>query len=89
MRYEKCEMMFAPRPTRERGTGKVCSKQKKPKIEPRGPVNIGARNVRIEARFIERAGDCGDDDYGEQDDGELKRREKFEDRVALPSEPIR
>src|SRR5712675_1109255 len=25
MRYEKCEMMFATRPTRERRTGKVCS----------------------------------------------------------------
>src|SRR4029450_7314949 len=77
-------MMFAPRPTRKRGTGKVCSKQNKPKIEPRRSVNIGARNLRIETRFIERSRDCRDNDYREQDDCEFKRGEKFKDRIALP-----
>ena len=53
MRDEKCEMMFAPGPTRERGTGKVCPEQNKPEIEPGRPVNVGARNFRIETRLIE------------------------------------
>src|SRR6266542_3718716 len=84
VRDEKRQMMFTPRPTRKRGTGKVCSKQNEPEIEPRRSVNIGTRNLRVETRFIERACDCRDNYYREQDDREFKRREKFEDRIALP-----
>ena len=60
MRDQKGNMMFAPRPTRKRGTGEVCSQQEQPKIEPRSPVNIGASDLRIEAGFIERSSDCRD-----------------------------
>ena len=88
VRDQKREMMFAPWPTRERGTGKVCSKQNKPKIEPGRPVNIGARDIRIEARFIERARDRGDNDHRKQDHREFKRCEEFEDGIALPSGPL-
>src|SRR5437660_12582618 len=35
MRDEKGEVRFAPRPTRERGTGKVCPEQNDPVVEPR------------------------------------------------------
>src|SRR6266496_1577668 len=84
MRDEKREMMFAPGPTRERGTGKVCPEQNKPEIEPRGSVNIGARNLRIETRLVERPCDRSDDDHREQYDREFKRCKKFEDRIALP-----
>src|SRR4030095_11089342 len=82
---EKREMMFAPGPTRERGTGKVCSEQNKPKIEPRRSVNVGARNLRIETRLIECPRYRGDDDHRQQDDREFKRCEELEDRIALPS----
>src|SRR5467141_58979 len=49
MRDEKREMMFAPGPTGKRGAGKVRPEQDKPEIEPRRSVNVGARNLRIEA----------------------------------------
>src|SRR5882724_8389193 len=49
MRDEKREMMFTPRPARERGTGKIRPEQDKPDIEPWRPINISARNLRIEA----------------------------------------
>ena len=84
MRDEKRDMVFAPGPTRERGTCKVCSKQNKPKIEPWSPVDIGAGNLRIEARFIDCPCDRGDDNHRKQDDREFKRRKKLEDRIALP-----
>src|SRR5882757_10015243 len=85
MRDEKRHMMFAPGPTRKRGTCKVCSKQNKPDIEPRSTVNISARHFRIETRLIERPRDCGNDQHRQQDNGQLKRCEKFEERVSLPS----
>ena len=53
MRDQKRKMMFAPGPTRKRGTGKVRAEQNKPEIEPRRSVNVGARDFRIEARFVE------------------------------------
>src|SRR4029077_5490035 len=84
MRDEKREMMFAPGPTRERGTGKVCPKQDKPEIEPGRPVNVGTRNFRIETRLIQCACYRGDNDKRKQDDREFKRCEEFEDRIALP-----
>src|SRR5436305_10024916 len=51
MRDEKGEVMFAPRPTRERGTGKVCPEQNERDIEPRTTVNISASHFRIETRL--------------------------------------
>src|SRR5881227_815264 len=47
---KKRDMMFAPRPTRERRARKVCPEQDKPDIEPRSPVNISACHFRIEFR---------------------------------------
>ncbi len=64
MRDEKCQMMFAPGPTGERGAGKVRAEQNKPEIEPRRPIDVSARHLRVESRFIERARDCGDDEHG-------------------------
>ena len=84
MRDEKGKMMFAPGPTGESRDGKVRSEQNEPEIEPRRPVNVGARDLRIEARFIDRASDRGDDEHREQNNRQFKRRKKFEDRVALP-----
>src|SRR5438876_12092037 len=49
MRDEKREVMFAPGPARERGGGQIGSEEDKPDIEPRRAINIGARNLRIEA----------------------------------------
>src|SRR5213076_2598923 len=63
MRDEKREVMFAPRPTRERRARKVCPEQDKPDIEPRSPVNISACHFRIETRFVERPRDCGNDQH--------------------------
>src|SRR5438874_4151834 len=84
MRDKKREMMFAPGPTRQRGTGKVCPEQNKPEIEPGRSVNVGARNFRIETRLIECTCYRGDNDHRKQDDREFKRCEEFEDWVALP-----
>src|SRR6266567_8296112 len=44
VRDEKCKMMFAPRPARQRGTGKVRPQQDQPDVEPGRPVHVGARN---------------------------------------------
>src|SRR5438045_2522440 len=84
MRDKKREMMFAPGPTRERGTGKICPEQNKPEIEPGRSVNVGARNFRIETRLIECTCYRRDNDHRQQDDCEFKRCEEFENRIALP-----
>src|SRR5207244_11563132 len=52
MRDQKCEVMFAPRQTRERRARKVCPEQDKPDIERRSPVNISACHFRSETRFL-------------------------------------
>ena len=85
MRDEKREVMFAPGPTRERRASKVCPEQDKPDVEPRSAVNISARHFRVETRLIERPRDCGNDQHRQQDNGELKRCKKFEERISLPS----
>ena len=71
MRDEECKMMFTPGPARERGTGKIRSQQNQPEIEPRRAINIGARNFRVETRFVNRAGDRCHDQYREQNDSEF------------------
>src|SRR5437588_2125765 len=81
---EKGDMMFAPRPARESGDGEIGAEQNEPEIEPGRAINISARDFGIEARFPDRAGDGGDDQDGEQNNRELERGEKFEDRAALP-----
>src|SRR6266496_4634324 len=55
MRDEEGKMMFAPRPARQRGTGKVRPEQDQPDVEPRRTVNVNARNFRVETRFVNRA----------------------------------
>jgi hypothetical protein len=84
MRDEKRQMMFAPGPTRERGTRKICPEQNEPEIEPRGPVDVRARNLCIETGLVERTRDRGDDDYRKQHDREFQRCEEFKDRIVLP-----
>src|SRR6267378_1274191 len=46
MGNQKCNVMFAPGPTRKRGAGKVRAEQNNPEIEPRRSVNVGACNLR-------------------------------------------
>src|SRR6266446_2397386 len=84
VRDEKCKMMFAPRPARQRGTGKVRPEQNEPDIKPWRTVNVGARNFRIKTRFVNRACNRGDDDHRQQNNSEFERRKKFKDRIALP-----
>src|SRR5207247_10347624 len=48
MRDEKCKVMFAPWPARQRGAGKIRAEQDQPEIEPRRAINVGARNFRVE-----------------------------------------
>src|SRR2546425_3332861 len=84
MRDEEGKMMFAPRPARQRGTGKVRPEQNQPDVEPWRPVHVGARNFCVETRFINRSGDRGDDEHCEQNDCEFERRKEFKDRIALP-----
>src|SRR6266480_769549 len=84
MRDEKREVMFTPWPARKRGGGQVGPEQDKPNIEPRRPVDISARNLRIESRFVDGACDRRDDQHRQQNDRKLKRCKKFENRVALP-----
>src|SRR5881628_3845027 len=55
MRDEEGKMMFAPRPARQRGTGKVRPEQNQPDIKPWRAIDVGARNFRVETRFINRA----------------------------------
>ena len=71
VRDEKCKMMFAPRPARQRGTGKVRPEQNQPDIKPRRTVNVGARNFRIKTRFVNRSRDRGDDEHCKQNDREF------------------
>ena len=56
-----------------------------PDIEPRGAVNIRACHLRIEGRFVQGARNRPDDQHGEENDRQLERREKAEDRIALPA----
>ena len=84
MRDEKRNVMFAPRPARQRGDGEIRAEQNQPNVKPRRAINVGARHFRVEARFVNRARDCADDEHGEQHDRELDRREKFYDRIAQP-----
>src|SRR5437870_12928526 len=72
MRDEECNMMFAPGPARERGTGKIRSQQNQPEIEPRRTVNVGARNFLVETRFVNGARDRGNDEHREQNDSEFQ-----------------
>src|SRR5438309_9835702 len=83
MSDEKCKMMFAPRPARQRGTGKVRPEQNQPDVKPRRAVHVGARNFRVETRFVNRACNRGDDDHREQNDCQFERRKEFKDRVTL------
>src|SRR5207244_716423 len=48
MRDEEGKMMFAPRPARQRGTGKVRPEQDQPDVEPRRSINVSARNFCVE-----------------------------------------
>ena len=77
--------MFFPRPARERGDRKVRDEKKEPAVEPGRAINIGPRHFRVEARFVKRAGDGTDDENGEQNDGELERREELKEAIALPT----
>ena len=81
---QKRDVMFFPRPAREGGDGEVRGEENEPGVEPGRAVNVGARHFRVEGRLVERPGDRADDEDGEEDDGELDRREELEDRVALP-----
>src|SRR6266446_4696707 len=59
VRDEKCKMMFAPRPARQRGTGKVRPEQDQPDVEPRRTVDVSPRNFRVETRFVNRSRNRG------------------------------
>src|SRR5439155_6034898 len=84
MRDEEGKMMFAPRPARQRGTGKVRPEQNQPDIEPRRAIDVSARHFCVETRFVNRSRNRRDDHHREQNHRELQRRKKFENRVALP-----
>ena len=81
---KKGEMVFAPGPARESGNGKVDPEQDEPEIKPWRAINVGAGDFRIETRFINRSGDCGDDQDRKQNNREFERSKKFENRIALP-----
>ena len=85
MRDEKGNVMFFPRPAGQRRHRQVRREKKEPDIEPGSAVDIRARHFRIEGRFVKRAGDRADDQDGEQHDRQLERREKAENRIALPT----
>ena len=76
MRDEKRDVMFFPRPARESRDSEVRGEKNEPGVEPRRAVNVSARHFRVEARFVKRAGYGTDDENGEQNDGELERREE-------------
>src|SRR5437870_8769600 len=84
MRDEEGKMMFAPRPARQRGTGKVRSEQDQPDVEPWRPVHVGPGNFCFEPRFIIRPADRGDDDHCKQKNREFEHRKDSKDRMALP-----
>src|SRR3954469_19866491 len=82
---QKCDVMFFPGPARESRDGEAGREKKEPDIEPGRTIDIGARNLGVEARLVNRAGDRADNQDGEKHDRELERREKPEDRIALPA----
>src|SRR5260370_8512320 len=63
MRDQERKMMFAPRPAGESGDGEVRAEQNEPEIKPRRAVNVGASDLRIETRFVNRSRDRGDDQH--------------------------
>ena len=71
MSDEKCKMMFAPWPARQRGTGKVRAQQNQPDVEPGRAVHVGACHIRVEGRLVNRARDGGNNNYTEQNDREF------------------
>ena len=81
---EKGNVMLASRPARKSGDSEIGTEQNEPEIEPGRAIDISARDFGIEARFPNRAGNGGNDQDREQNDRQLERREKFEDRAALP-----
>ena len=87
MSDEKSDVIFAPWPARDRGDGEVRTKQDQPKIEPRRAVNIGARHVRVETRFVKRPDDRGNNQNREQNNCELERCKKTKERIFLPNWP--
>src|SRR6266404_166758 len=84
---KKGDVMLSPRPARDRGDGEVRAKQNQPKIEPRRTVNVGARHVRVETRFVKSSGDRGNNQNREQNNGELERCKKTKERIFLPNRP--
>ena len=89
VRDEKCEMMFTPRPARERGDSEIRPEQDEPEIKPWRSVNVRASDLRIETRFVNRSCDRGDDQDRKQNDRELERGKKAKQAVTLPGGPGR
>jgi hypothetical protein len=85
MRDEKRDVMFFPGPAREGRDGEIRREKKEPEIEPGRAIDLGARDFRIESRFVERARDRANDQNAEQDHRQLQRRKKTEEPGALPA----
>ncbi len=78
---EKGDVMLLPRPARKRGDGEIRRpSSKQPDIEPRRAIDVGPRHLRVEARFVDRARDAGDDQHRQQHHRQLERGEELERR---------
>ena len=87
MRDEKAGVVALPGPPRERRAGEVDAKDGQPQVKPPRVVDVSAGDLGVEARFVERADDAGDDEHAQEHNGQLDRREELEERVALPHGP--
>ena len=85
MSNEKGDVMFFPGPAREGGSRQVGREKNQPEIEPRRAINVGARNFRVEAGFLDRAGDRANDQDRKQNDCEFERSEELKEGVTLPA----
>ena len=63
------DVVFTPGPPRQSGNGEIRPEQNQPKIKPRRSIDVSPRYFGVEARFIDRAGNAGDDQNREQNDG--------------------
>ena len=81
---EKRNVMLFPGPAGKSRHRQVRRQKNEPEIEPGCAVDIRTRDLRIERRFVNRAGNRADDEHGQQNDRQLERSEKAENRIALP-----
>ena len=61
MGNEEGDVVFTPGPARQSGNSEIRREQNQPKIKPRRSIDVSPRYFGVEARFIDRAGNAGDD----------------------------